>query len=71
MTAYIIKRNDGLYLGEIYKQYNAHWTEFLLSAYLFADGVDAYEISEQLKCFHQVDCESIKIKIGEKNGNRC
>jgi len=65
MIAYIIKRDDGLYLNEIYQKYNAHWTEFLLSAYLFEDGVDAYEILEQFRVFHNVNCKIVKVEIKE------
>ena len=68
MIAYIIKRDDGLYLEEIYKEYNSHWTEFLLSAYLFEDGVDAYEISEQLRVFHNVNCKPVEVKIEKVEG---
>ena len=63
MIVYAIKRDDGFYLEEIYKEYNSHWTEDLFRAYLFSDGVDAYEISEQLRVFHNVNCKPVEVKI--------
>lgn len=65
MIAYIIKRDDGLYLNEIYQKYNSHWTEDLFRAYLFSDDLDAYEISEQLRVFHNVNCKPVEVKIEE------
>ena len=48
MIAYIIKRDDGLYLNEIYQKY-----------------VDAYELSEQFRVFHNVNCKPVKVEIKE------
>lgn len=66
MIVYVIKRNDGLYLHDIYQKDDKYcWTEFLLGAYLFKYSVDAYEKSEKLRVFYNFNCKIVKVKIEE------
>ena len=64
--SWIIKRDNGFYLNIISENsLNVYWKDKLLNAYLFESYLSAYEISEQLKVFSNINCKPVKIEIRE------